>query len=364
MTGNWRSARRVLAIRLDAAGDVLMTEPALRALRGGTSDATPGRTVTLLTSPAGAAAAALLPRVDEVLVWDAPWMKHDRPPRAEDDLALLEQVRALAFDACAIFTVFSQNPLPAALFATWAGIPLRLAHCRENPYHLLTDWIPETDTVDAMRHEVQRQIDLVASVGAQVDDDRIRLDLPEEARARVRALLPSDGVRLALMHVGASASSRRYAPERFAEVACDLVARHGWHLAFTGEAHEAPLVEHVRTLAAVPSIDLTGLLSFAELAAAVAAADVLVCNNTAPAHLAAGVGTPVVDLYALTNPQHTPWRVEHRVLSAPVPCAYCFKSVCPEVHHGCLMGVTPAEVVRATLDLAAASRSTASASAR
>jgi len=360
MTGDWRTARRVLAIRLDAAGDVLMTEPALRALR----HAIPGRTVTLLTSPAGEAAAALLPGVDEVLVYEAPWMKHDHPPRPEDDLALIERVRALAFDACAIFTVFSQSPLPAALFATWAGIPLRLAHCRENPYHLLTDWMPETDTPQAMRHEVQRQIDLVAAVGVHVEDDRMRVVIPEAARERARGLLPDGDAPLAVMHVGASASSRRYAPERFAEVGHDLVARHGWHLAFTGEAHEAPLVEHVRTLAAVPSIDLSGRLSFAELAAAVAQADVLVSNNTAPAHLAAGVGTPVVDLYALTNPQHTPWRVEHRLLSAPVPCAYCFKSVCPELHHGCLAGVTPAEVVRATLDLAAASRLAASASAR
>mgnify|MGYP003350186482 CR=1 FL=1 len=65
--------------------------------------------------------------------------------------------------AAVIFTVYSQNPLPAALFATWAGIPLRLAYCRENPYALLTDWVPEPEPESFIRHEVQRQIDLVGA---------------------------------------------------------------------------------------------------------------------------------------------------------------------------------------------------------
>ena len=51
--------------------------------------------------------------------------------------------------------------------------------------------------------------------------------------------------------------------------------------------------------------------------------------------MAAAIGTPLVDLYALTNPQHTPWGVPHRVLSHDVPCKYCYKSVCPEQHHDC-----------------------------
>jgi ADP-heptose:LPS heptosyltransferase len=80
---------------------------------------------------------------------------------------------------------------------------------------------------------------------------------------------------------------------------------------------------------------------------------VLVSNNTGPVHLAAAVGTPVVDLYAQTNPQHTPWSVAHRVLFHDVPCKYCYRSVCPEKHHDCLRRVAPAAVVAATLELLA-----------
>ena len=67
----WQQARRVLAIRLDAIGDVLMTEPALRAL----AQSLPGRRLTLLTSSSGKEAARLIPYLEEVVVYDAPWMK-------------------------------------------------------------------------------------------------------------------------------------------------------------------------------------------------------------------------------------------------------------------------------------------------
>ena len=63
--------------------------------------------------------------------------------------------------------------------------------------------------------------------------------------------------------------------------------------------------------------------------------------------MAAAIGTPLVDLYALTNPQHTPWQVEHRVLFHDVPCRFCYKSLCPEGHHSCLTQLEPARVVQA-----------------
>ena len=77
----------------------------------------------------------------------------------------------------------------------------------------------------------------------------------------------------------------------------------------------------------------------------------LISNNTSAVHVASAVSTPVVDLYALTNPQHIPWRIPCRVLFEDVPCRFCYKSVCPEGHHQCLRGVDPDAVVTAALDL-------------
>jgi ADP-heptose:LPS heptosyltransferase len=129
------------------------------------------------------------------------------------------------------------------------------------------------------------------------------------------------------------------------------VKERGSQLVFTGEAHERALVDGIRAALDGPSVSLVGVLRLAELGALLAEAPLLISNNTGPVHVAAAVGTPVVDLYALTNPQHTPWAVPHRVLSRDVPCKYCYKSVCPAGHHECLRGVAPAEVVSAAHEL-------------
>ena len=346
----WDDARRVLAIRLDALGDVLMTTPALRALK----TAPPGRHLTLLTSPAGAAAAALVPEVDDVLVYEAPWMKATAG-RADGapDRAMIERLRGRGFDGAVVFTVYSQSPLPSALLCHLADVPRRLAHCRENPYQLLTDWVLDPEPAQLVRHEVRRQLDLVGAIGCTSADERLSLRVPPEARARVerllraRALGPRPWV---LVHPGASAPSRRYPPAQFAEAARGLARATGCAIVVSGTAAEPALLEMLDALDGVETHALAGL-PLGDFAALVQAAPLLVSNNSGPVHVAAAVGTPVVDLYALTTPQHTPWAVPHRVLFHDVPCRYCYKSVCPEHHHDCLRRVPPSAVVEAALSL-------------
>jgi lipopolysaccharide heptosyltransferase II len=351
---DWDRAENLLCVRLDALGDVLMTTPALRALR----EARPGRRITLLTSPAGAELARLVPEVDAVIAYAAPWMKAT-PARANNqpEFAMIERLRRGRFNAAVIFTVYSQNPLPAALVCLLAGIPLRLAHCHENPYQLLTHWQKDPEPESLIRHEVQRQLDLVATVGCRVIDERLSLRVPSGSQCRVEELLGRWGLleksRWAVLHPGASAPSRRYPPERFAQAARRLVLGHDCSVVLTGTASERGLVEQIQQEMQVPSWALVGELDLAGLAALIAKAPLLISNNTGPVHIAAAVGTPVVDLYALTNPQHTPWHVPHRVLCHDVPCKYCYKSVCPEGHHNCLRLVPTEAVVQAACELLA-----------
>lgn len=347
----WRQARRILCVRLDSLGDVIMTGPALRALKQSASD----RHVTLLTSPGGAHAARLLPCVDEIWPYEAPWMKGNFPGEsAAADRALIARLRLGSFDAAVLFTVYSQSPLPAALMCWLADIPLRVAHCRENPYHLLTDWIPEPEPQSYIRHEVRRQLDLVRHIGAETADERLFLHIPGASFDRLDEMLGPLRARVdhaVVIHAGATASSRRYPPEQFA-VAADRLARI-WDgpIIFTGVESERSLVESIRLRMNARTHSLAGRLQLPELAALLARARVLISNNTGTVHVAAAVGTPVVDLYALTNPQHTPWRVPRRVLFHDVSCKFCYKSTCPQAHHDCLRLVTPDEIVDATAEL-------------
>jgi ADP-heptose:LPS heptosyltransferase len=238
-----------------------------------------------------------------------------------------------------------------------ADIPLRLAHCRENPYHILTDWVRDQEPEKFVRHETRRQLDLVNFIGARTLDERLSISVPASARIQIESLLQQllddSCERWIVMHPGASASSRRYAPENYALVTRQLVEEMDCQVIFTGTASERSLIETIRAQAGVPSHSVAGLLDLGQLAALLERAPLLISNNTGTVHIAAAVGTSVLDLYALTNPQHMPWRVPHRVLFHDVPCRFCYKSICPEGHHDCLRLVSPTRVVTAARELLA-----------
>ncbi|MGF6734239.1 lipopolysaccharide heptosyltransferase II [Paraburkholderia youngii] len=349
--------KRILCVRLDNLGDVLMTTPALHALRESAGD----RHLTLLASRSGVALAPFLDDVDDVIEYDAPWVAPASNVTRDllDDHRMQQRLKRGCFDAAVIFTVYSQSPLPAAMLCYLAGIPRRLAHCRENPYALLTDWLHEPEPQQRTRHEVQRQLDLVRHVGAQSSDTAMRFRVPPAARRSLDSKLRTLGIsrhdECIVLHPGATAASRRYPPERFGEVATRLARETGAAVLLTGGASERALVEAVMR-AAAPDVcaqlyDLSGALTLAELAALLERASVLVSNNSGPVHVASALGTPVVDLYALTNPQHTPWQTPQRVLYRDVECRWCYRSVCPHGHHACLLGVPIEEVVHAALEL-------------
>ena len=358
----WSDVRRVLLVRLDNLGDVLMTTPAFAAVR----ESLPAAHVALLAAPAVQALQPHLPMIDEFIGFHASWVKagaaalDGSPAHGEAERQMLQQLLQAQFDAAILVTVSTQSALPAALLCRMAGIPRVLAHTRERAYGLLSDAVAERDEITVgMRHEVRRQLDLVAQVGLRTADERLRLALRDRDHAAARAALRAAGIAegrdYVLVHPGASAPSRRYPAARFGLAADLLRVEDGAAPAvvFCAGPGEELLVQEARAVMRSPSVTLPSTLALGTLAALIAGARVLVANNSGPVHLAAAVGTPVVDLYALTNPQHTPWQVPARVLSHDVPCRNCQQSVCAQAHHLCLRGVEPQQVADAARELLA-----------
>src|SRR5215218_4319834 len=328
----------VLAVRLDNDGDVLLAGPAIRALAHGAAR------VTLLCGPRGRQAAELLPGVDRIVVWRAPWIDPVPEPvdRAALD-ALVDELAALRIDAAVVFGSFHQSPLPTAMLLRMAGVPFLAATSVDYPGSLLDVRHRIGDDV----HEVERALDLAAAAGfpAPPGDDG-KLDVR-------RDLAPFLGEFDVVVHPGASVPARAWAPDRCAALVDALVAR-GRRVAVTG----APAEEALTALVAGPPrpevIDLGGRTTLAELAEVLAAARCVVVGNTGPAHLAAAVGTPVVSLFAPTVPavRWRPWRVPHELLYAEVPCAGCRARVCPVEGHPCLGRITVEDVIGAVDRLA------------
>ncbi|MGE0227725.1 MAG: glycosyltransferase family 9 protein [Dehalococcoidia bacterium] len=133
----WRvDLARILLVRLDNLGDVVLLAPAVAAVRS----RYPRARLTLLASPGGAGAAPLLPGIDEVIAHRPVWQeltpgRESAPP----EHALIEDLRARQFDAAVVFTSFAQSALPAAFVCFLAGIPLRAGYGDRFAGRVLTD---------------------------------------------------------------------------------------------------------------------------------------------------------------------------------------------------------------------------------
>ena len=323
----------VLVTRLDNDGDVLLAGPAIRALAHGADR------VTLLCGPRGRGAAELLPGVDALVCFRAPWIDPEPEPvdRAAID-ALAGELAALRLDAAVIFGSFHQSPLPTALVLRLAGVPWIGATSVDYPGALLDLRHRIGDDV----HEVERSLDLMRAAGFELppgDDGALRV-------TGVPSVSPADDY--VVLHPGASVPARAWPPERCAALVDALVAE-GRRVVVTGGPAERSLTAFVAGDARPGVLDLGGATDFAALAGVIAGADAIVVGNTGPAHLAAAVGTPVVSLYAPTLPavRWRPWKVEHELLYVDVPCAGCRARVCPVEGHPCLGGVEVADVVAA-----------------
>lgn len=351
----WARARRVLAVRLDNLGDVLVTTPAMHAIR----ECLPHAHITLLASPVGAQVGHLDPDIDDVIVYEAPWMDpwHKLPQESAREQGMIETLRAGHFDGAIIFTSYHQSPLPAAYLCYLADIPLRVAASIDGPGSLLTT---RHKHPASMMHEVERGLDLVSAIGMSARNDDLVLRVPDEARAEMReALAVADNTArrpLVVVHPGCSMPARTYPWEMYAQVVDLLVERLGAYVVLTGAQDERDLVERIydilRAKTRTRVLPLAGRLSFPGLCALLEAADLTITNNTGPMHIAAAVGTPVVALFALTNPpeQWGPWHVPHRQLFHEVPCRICYSRVC-QYGHECLRLVAPEQVVQSAYDL-------------
>ena len=310
MTNEWNAASKLLCVQLGSPGDVLMCTPALRALRA----QCPGRRVSLLASPAGATLGPYLPDADAVLAHEAPWTKNGA---AASHLDWIAGLAAQRFDGAVIFTGYRESSLPAALLCQLAGIPLRAAWCRETPHQLLTHWIADPEPGAMVRHPVQRQLDLARYLGAEIADKRLAfLPAPQDmatVRTRLRAAGIDPAARWLALHPGAGAQARRYPQQHWRTLVQALADRIGCPLVLIGAGHEQALIGAIAIPPAAHVHSLVGQLGIGELGALLSQASLLVSSNPGTAQLAAAVGTPLVDLGALTDAGNPPWRIPSRV---------------------------------------------------
>lgn len=334
-----RSPHRVLVVRLDSFGDVLVAGPAVRAVAAGASH------VTMLCGPQGAPAAELLPGVDRVRVWAAPWVTETARPIDDD---LLTEFRAIvaeeAPDEAVVLTSFHQSPLPVALLLRLAGVPRVSGASVDHPGSLLDVRLRPGEDLPEDVPERERALRIVEAAGFRLPTDdagRLGVRLDVDPPPQVAGL-----GRYVVVHPGASVPARAW-PEQHHRALVAAYAARGVPIVVTGSPGERALTARV---AGDTAIDLGGRTSPAELAAVLAGAEVVVVGNTGPAHLAAAVGVPIVSLFSPVVPA-VKWAPDGPLVELlgdqGAPCRLSRARECPVPGHPCLSTVRTEDVLEA-----------------
>lgn len=350
--------RRILVIRTDLLGDVVLTMPMVRALRR----AFPQARVDMVVLPANAALVRDQPEVDRVITCDPnAWLGgiFDAKERAKIG-ATLAELRAGRYD------------LAVSVCGDWASIIARLAGARrrvgfagEAYAHFLTDPIPGR-RFELHQHEADYGLLLAERAGGMVDPPgspsrRPQLHVTDAARQQAQALLMEYGIStdrpIVALHAGSgNGQAKRWPLPSWARLGDLLLDREAVTVILIGAPGDKPLAQAVLKRMRQPAraIDLTGTTNLPALCALLQACAVVVTGDSGPLHIAEAVGTRVVALHGPTDPaQSGPSQPNSLILWRQIWCAPCYNSrATAECRFGnpiCMKGISPAEVLAATL---------------
>jgi len=342
---------RILIVRLDSIGDVLLSEPAIAALR----TRYPHAQLDMVTSKAGREIMGDSPYVDRYILYEGPWhaawrgnrvqWRHEGPRlwRA------LKTLRAGHYD----MAVELRGDIRDIVFTALAG-PRFIVGSPIRGGRALLDRVGPTDESE---HRVEFNLAIAAAVGAQAPPTRPRLIPPAGARELAREWLTEDGVDYIAVHLGAGFVSKQVPVGTYAEALRPLASpEQGRRLVLIGGPDERPLADEFVSLMPYACLDLVGRASLMETAAVLERCRLFVGNDSGPMHMAASVGTPVVAAFGPSPAgSYGPYGVPHRIVSLNFPCSPCDQVHCifRDDPYRCVTTIPPraiAEAIESLLD--------------
>jgi lipopolysaccharide heptosyltransferase II len=338
--------KRVVVRVPNWVGDAVMCVPALRELRR----VLPHAHITLVSRPGTADIFLDADCADEIMIYHRSglrfaWQQASKWKRHQFDLAVL-----------------FQNAFEAAAIAFIARVPARIGYDTERRGFLLTHPIPSPIWKNE-RHEVFYYLHIVnelwqglsGTTSLETIEPEFALLISEDRKRKAQEFLRHHGIDkekpLVLLCPGSvNSRAKRWPPERYAALADQFIAA-GATVALIGSPGEKEVSEKVRAQANTQPVMLTGQTSVAEVTALISVAELLVTNDTGPAHIGAAVGTPTFVIFGPTNPVTTrPFGPAGVVIRHPPDCAPCMLRDCP-IDHRCMTAITPTEVFERALRL-------------
>lgn len=350
------STPRILLIRPDHLGDVLLTTPAIHALR----NALPQAEIHALVGPWSSAVLTAYEEIDTILTLPFPGFAREAKSSLISPYTLLwrsgRKLRAIGFSHA---IVMRPDHWWGALLAYVAGIPERIGFSVPGVYPFLTRQIPRVHM-----HSVMRNIHLIErGMGISITNIGNVLFRPSrDDHVFVENYLNSHGVAphqaIFCIHPGSGASIKNWSSTGWAKVADNLIEELGAEAVVTGSSSEMPLVQDVIGQMGHPAHNLAGKTGIGQLGALYARSSLVIGPDSGPLHLAAAVGTPTVTLFGPADPdQFAPWGPDqkHIVLTSDIKCRPCgildWHDDNPH-YHPCVREISIQEICDAALQVA------------
>lgn len=340
--GSAQNFKRILIVRTDRIGDVLLSTPVIKALRQNY----PSAYLAMMVSPYTKDIVEGNPYLDEVIIYD----KDNKHKNWLTSLVFARDLKKEAFDLALILHPTNRVHLVTFL----AGIPKRVGFKRKLGF-LLTDKIEHTKQ-SGEKHELEYTLDLVRSLGIIPEDKSLLMPINPESEQWTEELLKQEGIgaadKLLAIHPGASCPSKIWPNERFAEVADRLSEKYGLKVLVIAGTQDAGLALQVIQNMHFPALNLAGRASLSQLASLLKRCRLLISNDSGPIHIAAALNTPVISIFGRNQKGLSPKRWgppaggRNFVLHKQVGCLECLAHSCVK-EFACLKAISVEDVVKA-----------------
>ena len=286
--------KKILLARTDRLGDVVLTTPAIKAVR----KAYPDAYIAMIVRPYAYLVVKNNPYLDEVILYD----KHGKHRSLIATIRFAMDIRSKGFDRAVIFHPTYRMHIIAYI----ANIPRRIGYDNKLKF-LLTDRIKNVKH-EGTKHEKDYTLDMLKCLGIKTAENELLVPVDDASKKQVEDILARNGFKksdkIIAIHPGASCASKIWPSERFAKLADLLITRHNVKVVILGgnDKRDMFCVDALKKFMQNKAIFLNGILNIAQLAAVLEKTAVFISNDSGPVHVATAVGTPVIDIFGRAKP--------------------------------------------------------------